>query len=301
MYIANCEDIGLSRAPLDYFPSSLRKRLEAVNLDGAYEIHIAADMPLCVYFSDGRYCLKRGGGLTKNVSGTVKVTRGELEKCIELVTGSSVYALKDEIAGGFITIKGGHRVGICGSGVIRGGEVTFIKDISALNFRLARECIGASDAVMPYIIQRGAVRSTLVISPPGAGKTTMLRDIARSLSRAGKRVSIIDERCEIAAMAGGESAFDLGVSCDVLSGVKKSEGMIMMLRSMSPEVIITDELGGEDDVRAVKRLLNCGVAVIASVHGGADGKQKDILSCFDLAVTLSRRRGAGTVERIDSL
>lgn len=217
MYIKNNTENGI----LSYFPYDTRKYLSKINIGSAYEIHIAPDAPICVYFPDGRYFINKGGERTHNLRNAAIISRDEFNKCIELVTGASVYAIKDEIAGGYVTIRGGHRVGICGSAVIRNGEVTFLKNISALNFRLARECIGVSDVIMPYIM-KDEVRSTLVISPPGGGKTTMLRDIARNLSLAGKRVSIVDERCELAAMYEGKSSFDLGVSCDVLSGIEKS-------------------------------------------------------------------------------
>ena len=302
MYIANSAAVTAPRGILAYLPPNLRRYMYNVNLSEAYEIHMGSGLPLIIYFPDGRYCVNRRGMLTRNPSEAVTVTRENISEALELITGASVYSVKSEICNGFITVPGGHRVGITGSAVIRNGKISFVKDISALNFRLAGEMIGAADKVIDIITDGKSVKNTLFISPPGAGKTTILRDSARQLSMKGFRVSIVDERHEIAAMQDGVSAFDLGLSCDVLTGINKADGMMMMLRSMSPEVIITDELGTAEDFEAVNKMLSCGVSIIASVHGRNLEQAKlrcgELLKYFEVTVTLGKYPAAGTIEDV---
>ena len=240
--------------------------------------------------------------MTPIPNSTLKVTREHIDEAIEIATSSSVYSVRDQIKNGYITIAGGHRIGITGTAVIKEDKVSFIKDISGLNYRLAGEVIGAANEVVPMILKGGGIKNTLIISPPGAGKTTMLRDIVRQLSYKSYRVSVVDERSEIAALCEGRSAFDLGFSTDVLEGVDKAEGMLMVLRSMSPDVIVTDEIGKQSDIDAIERITNSGAAVIATIHGRNIDmiKRRDdlkrMLKFFDLIITLSKRKGIGTVE-----
>ncbi|MDY3030599.1 MAG: stage III sporulation protein AA [Clostridia bacterium] len=289
---------------LSYMPSSLRKYMYKINLDEAYEIHMRLGKPFMIYYSDGCYFVNSAGVLTSSPKGAVKITRTHIEEALELASHSSLYAKKDSIAEGFITIEGGHRIGICGSGVFKNGRLDFLKDISSLNYRLACEYIGAADIPSQSAINGGEVMNTLFISPPGAGKTTMLRDMARILSENGFHVAIADERSEIAALHGGVSPFRFGNFTDILDGVKKSEAMLMLLRSMSPEVIITDEIGTKEDIEAIKTVINCGVKIIAAIHGSSLAqirRRSELAEClefFDVFCTLSRRCGAGTIEEV---
>lgn len=307
MYITNCETAAVPSGILRFMPREIRKYLYNIDLCHAREIRLRLGKPLTIHFADGCYYIGARGNLTALPNSALKVTRAQIDEAIELATASSVYSVKDEIKNGFITVRGGHRIGITGTAVMKGDRVEFIKDISALNYRLTSEIKGAADAVMSAITDGTRVKNTLFISPPAAGKTTMLRDIVRQLSYKGFRVSVVDERREIAALCEGKSSFDLGFNTDVLEGADKAEGMLMVLRSMSPDVIVTDEIGTQADIDAIAKITNSGASVIASIHGRdlnmirRRADLKDMLRFFETAVTLSRRNGAGTVEEIVTL
>ena len=172
-------------------------------------------------------------------------------------------------------------MGISGDAAISEGKLSHIRYVQSLNYRYARQVIGAADGVMDRIFDGTRIRNTLIVSPPMCGKTTMLRDVARSLSLSGKKVSIVDERGEIAALSGGVPTFSLGANCDVLAGVNKAEGMILMLRAMSPDVIITDEIGGRADFEAIEEIKKRGVAIITSLHSFGEAP-----SGFDTVIRL---------------
>lgn len=181
--------------------------------------------------------------------------------CVKNASCSSVYAFIDEIRNGFITYKGGHRIGICGRAVVKNGEVTNIVDFSGVNIRIAKEIIGCGNEIF-NLSDEGCI---LVISPPGCGKTTILRDIARILGKENN-VCIIDERGEISASYRGIPQFDIGEMTDVLNLCPKSEGIEIVLRGMSPQYIITDEIG-KNDLVAVNKGLMSGVKFVLSAHG----------------------------------
>ena len=305
MYIANNETVSASRGILDFMPQGIRRYMYGVDLDGAQEIRLRLDKPLAIHYADGCFYLVGRGKLSPLPVSALRVTRAHIDEALEIATSSSVYSVRDEIKNGFLTIRGGHRIGITGTAVIKEDKVSFIKDVSALNYRLASEVIGAADEIIPLILDGTRIRNTLIVSPPGAGKTTMLRDIARQLSYKSYRVSIVDERREIAALCEGRSAFDLGFSTDVLEGADKASGMLMVLRSMCPDVIVTD--GAQEDIDAIEKITQSGAAVIASVHG-RDARMlrrradlERMLPFFEVVVTLGKSRGAGTIEEAAAL
>lgn len=248
-------------------PERIRRHILQIGTDKLMEIRMRTGTALTLMRTDGIFYITPHGKLTKNFENAIIITASDIKRGLELITHSSVYAYEDEIRAGYITLPGGHRVGICGDAVTENGKIMHMRWIQSLNYRIAREIIGAADCVIDKISDGNRIKNTIIISPPMCGKTTLLRDIARQLSLKGKKVSITDERSEIAALSGGISPFDLGAGCDVLSGVNKADGMLLMLRSMSPDVIITDELGGKEDFDAIAEIKKRGVSIITSLHG----------------------------------
>ena len=292
MYIATNTMTATADEVITYLPHALRRFFYAIDLSEIFEIRLTVGRSVTLYGAHGRAFLSKDGTLSDEPYGCVRVNEAHIAEAMEIATHSSVYSAEDEIRNGFITLDGGHRIGICGSAVIREGKIAFQKDISSLSYRLAREVIGAADCVMDSIFPMGQVRSTLIISPPGSGKTTMLRDIARQLSQAGVRVCIADERREIAAMRSGRTSFDIGDSTTVLSGAPKTAAMLMMLRSMAPEVIITDEIGTAADAAAVSVMINSGTRLITSAHGSGVKQLRHradmaaVMGYFEVFITL---------------
>ena len=254
----------------DFFmalPDRIRAAVRKMSADKLLEIRLRRGGFLCVILGSGSYLISADGKLSSDKKSAVTVTDFDIKSALELITNFSLYAYENEIKSGYITISGGHRVGICGEAAVSNGEITHLKSVQSLNYRFAREITGCSDSIMHKVYDNGYIKNTLVVSPPMCGKTTLLRDIARNLSLLGKRVSIVDERGEIAAISNGLSPFDLGLGCDVLSGAAKADGMLYMLRSMSPDVIITDEIGTADDFAAIREIKKRGVSIITSLHG----------------------------------
>lgn len=257
---------------LNYMPDNLKSviqkvlELSATNLE---EIRFRVGRPLIVGTSGGNSAVKSDGTLSESVAGAYKVTESDIRRIFQAVCENSVYAYIDEIRQGFVTIRGGHRVGFAGRAVAPCGKVENFREISSLNIRIAREVIGAADSIMNDIYAERGIVNTLLVAPPLVGKTTMLRDIARQISDSGIKVGIADDRGEIAAMYHGVPQNDVGLQTDVLDGAPKSEAVTMLLRSMAPQVIVSDEISTSADADALAQAFGTGVGVIASAHGGS--------------------------------
>lgn len=248
------------------------------NLDEAQlqEIRVRAGMPVCVTYRGREYCLTRGG-VSDDPSLALFATAEDVKGIVVAASEHSVYAYNDDINRGFITVSGGVRIGVCGETVYDRGSLVTVKNYSSVNIRIPHEITGCSSNIMSDIVANHC--KALIVSPPGAGKTTMLRDIARSLSDDSPHFNVLiaDERCELACVSGGVPGMNVGMRTDVISGSTKAHAFECAVRSMRPDVIITDEIFGQADIEIIREAIGCGISVIASAH--ADGPE-----------TLMRRR-----------
>lgn len=298
MIITTTEQKNVQTEVLSYIPMRLKSYLLPCVSDKTEEIRIRTNRPLSIYQNSEIYFITNSCRLSKKPYDSVLVTRDDLEAATGLLCNRSVYAYEDEIKDGYITLPGGHRVGLCGNAIMNTGNVSFINNISGLNYRIAHEVKGCANTVIRDIYSDGYIRNTLIISPPGSGKTTLLRDLTRAISNIGKRVSVLDERGEIASMHKGIPGFEIGPLTDVLSNCPKIHGIPILLRSMAPDVIITDELF-DCDTLAIVEAKRRGVSVIATIHGKDIPDVSDsILKNFSCLIVLSSRLGVGTVEKI---
>lgn len=319
-------------------PESMRDRIEklpAQTLQQLEEIRIRTNTDTLLISGGREYSLRDGNEITAEV----------LEEILNRLLDYSYYAYEEELSRGYITIEGGHRVGICGRVTLENGQVHLIKDVSSLNIRRSREITGASEKILGAVLSpaktpaesvpnagisagcgdekspvtsdlfgvcsssadygRMVVRNTLIISPPKCGKTTMLRDLARNLSNAGFRIGICDERSEIAGCYDGKTSYDLGPRTDVMDGCPKADGILMLIRAMSPDVVMTDEIGKPEDAAAIRSALSAGVKIITTIHGSSfeDAAKSAVGSLitdhvFETLIFLSAQPVTGTVEKI---
>ena len=254
---------------IEYFPLSIKSVVDSYleknkNLENKIEeIRIR---------SNGKLSFKIGQDLITIFS---NVTKGEMREIFENICEKSIYSYTKQIAEGFITIKGGNRVGITGSAVIENGRVINLNYISSLNFRIARQIKDVSNSILKYVIniQKNSIFNTIIASPPGGGKTTILRDLVRKISNgmpeinfSSKICGIVDERGEIAAMYKGVPQNDIGENSDVINNISKSIGINMLIRSMGPQIIVCDEIGTKDDIEAIEKATLSGVKGIFTVH-----------------------------------
>ena len=197
-----------------------------------------------------------------------RINGKDLQEVIDRASENSAYAVQDMLKNGFLTLRGGHRIGLCGRGVYRQGEIQSLRDVSSVNIRIARQIWGVADQAVNFIWTHP--RSTLILAPPGRGKTTLLRDLIRQLSeRFTWRICVVDERLEIGACVGGVPQLSLGTSTDILSGIFKAEAINMLLRSMNPQWIALDEITAAQDIEAICQASYCGVRFLATAHAAS--------------------------------
>lgn len=303
---------------LEYFPPWLRQVLAKLPTDKRgqlEEIRLRCGRPVMVVSSAGDFFLGNDGQAVSPGEGLIWHQRHATE-FLEAITRASLYAVEDDVRAGFITLPGGHRVGLVGQAVLKHGRLQTLKHIAGYNVRLARAVPGAADGVLPALIRGDRLFHTLIVSAPGCGKTTLLRDLTRHVSSgipalgfSGRRVAVVDERSELAACWRGVPQLDVGLRTDVLDGCPKAEGIMLLLRSMSPQVIVTDEVGSEADAAALEEALFGGATLLVTAHGTSleDVQRRPGLArlvrygAFERLVVLSRRRGPGTIERIANL
>ncbi len=265
------------------FPKHLRTSMKCLKeIEDLEEIRVRIGQPLFLCTAKTELVLAKADWRIKNVSKDTildrkkvyYITEADILEMQNYISNYSLYAWQEELRNGFLTVEGGHRIGLCGSTKNINGRIAGISYLSGLNVRVAHEKMGCAEQVMKYIRYGEAdIYNTLIVSAPGIGKTTLLRDCVRLLSYGegqymGKRVGVVDERSEIAACYHGIPQNDMGPRTDVLDGCNKPEGMMMLLRTMSPEVIGVDELGTKEDFEAVEQVAYCGCRLIGTVHAG---------------------------------
>lgn len=259
----------------DIFPAAYRIyfKTAAGREKQVSEIRLRVERPAILMEGNREVFLREDGAYTEHMEQAWHPDRQALQEIVSHLCQYSLYAYEDELRQGYITIEGGHRVGIVGQAVQEGvGAIRTIKYISAINIRVAHQILGAANSVLPYIYKGGCMRNTLIVSPPGCGKTTLLRDMVRQISGGNaygpaRTVGVVDERSEIAGCYMGLPQNDLGPRSDVLDACPKALGMMMLLRSMSPAVLAVDELGSSEEIQAVRMAASCGVSLVATIHG----------------------------------
>ena len=277
-----------------------------VDVSVIYEIRIRNHLPICVNVN-GQYKIVSSSGFARTANEAWIANESMIDYILARATNNSVYSVSNQIRHGFVTFDSGIRIGVCGETVIDDKGVKTIKNISSLNIRVPHEIKNCAMTALNFILSNG-VKNTLLIAPPGAGKTTFLRDIARglSLSKSVKNTLIIDERYEIAAAHQGYPSMDVGMFSDIISGCSKEYGLKEGLRSLKPDVVICDELATYEDLIAISDAMSSGVKVIASAHAfdhidlSKKPQFQEIFKkkLFQRYVVISERNGPGTYEGI---
>lgn len=285
------------RAAADILPRELRLALLArpVSEQGTWEeIRLRAGQGLSCGDSTGRERV-----IQSPEGRPLPVTQADLRLTVERATRASLQGAWEKLAAGFLPLPGGHRLGVCGTAALREGQLIAFRALSSLNIRVACPVLGVGEALLPELMEGGTFQSTLILAPPGEGKTTLLRDLIRLLGREGIRTGLADERGEVAALCQGVPQLDVGPLADVLDGCPKGEGMLLLLRSMAPQVLAADEITHPRDVAALCQGANCGTAILTTAHGSslAELRRRKLYQpllreqIFRRLVTISRTKG----------
>lgn len=257
------DEVARYRQAAAFLPLRLRKLADLLPDSKkalAEEFRLRTGWQMTVLLPDGEQVL----------DGEEEAVQGEeIETLCDLAAEFSRYAAVETLREGYLHVRGGFRVGLCGTAVVKGGISTNLTDLSSAVIRIAREKRGIAEEVLPAICTDGQPDSTLILSPPGGGKTTFLRDLIRCLSESGQRVALVDERGEIAVVYRGVPQMDLGPRTDVLDGCPKALAVPMLLRTMNPQIIAVDEITVEEDILAMTMAANCGVRLLATIHAAS--------------------------------
>ncbi|MBS4959270.1 MAG: stage III sporulation protein AA [Clostridiales bacterium] len=244
------------------------KEWERIDRDNIYEIRMRPNREVIIYDKSAEWVLGNNNVPICDNKKKKRPDQKTIGKVMEVLSGYSLYSYEDEMKNGFLTLEGGHRVGVAGRMTTDGYGEQVLRNISSLNIRIARQQSGCSKEIQKYLLEKGRFLNTLIISLPGCGKTTLLRDLIRWLSTEMKwNVSVADERGEIAACFRGVPQLDIGMRCDVMDAFPKAESMKYLLRSMTPDVIAADEIGSTADYLAAEEVILSGTALLCTAHG----------------------------------
>ncbi len=295
----NCKNAVIMQLSPEYRPL-----FQNVSFEDLEEIRFRIGRPIMLYRHDRAEYITEHGNTTLHPDQGKIARRADINALSAAFCSNSVYAYVNDIKNGFITLQGGHRVGLAGKCVIKNGEITNMTDIAGINLRIARPYTGCAEAIAPQLRTGHNIKNTLLIAPPQCGKTTFLRDLARIFS-VNFKVTIVDERSEIAGTYEGVPQFNIGPQTDVLDRFPKAHGMRLAVRSLSPHILITDELGKKEDIEAMEEAASTGCRFIASIHGDSTDfvltDKNKLLSFFDVAIILGRKNNRPAIINIKHL
>ncbi len=283
----------------DCFGKRLKDLLISCDCAEANEIRIRIGKPVILRYSGRESFITEDGSLTENIDEAVRANSADISDMVNMLSSYSLYAFQEQIKQGFITVPGGHRAALAGTAVTENEKITALKNISSVSLRIASERIGCAEEALRYIKEP---QNTLIVSPVCGGKTTMLRDLLRLLSNLGYTVGISDERGEIAACYMGVPQLDMGERTDVLDSCPKALGMSMLVRTMSPDIVAADEIGTEDDIKAIREASLSGSAVVCTAHGADydDIKKRlgENINIFNVIIFLEGRKNPGKIKSV---
>ena len=252
------------------------------------ELRLRAMKPVMTVRGGREWYVDEAGRTTEEMERAKRFSREELSKLLLHLCKYSPYAYEEELREGYLTLEGGHRLGVAGQAVMDAGRIQTIKNVAFINLRIAREIRGAADGVLPYLYEGGELVNTLIVSPPGCGKTTLLRDLIRQISNGsaygrGRTVGVVDVRSELGGGSFGVPQNDLGMRTDVLDGCPKAIGMRLLIRSMGPYALAVDEMGKSEDIEEMREAARCGVKLLATLHGASrhDVTNRGLEELFD--------------------